>query len=187
MREDDANSSAQPGDKLDMAQFHELFVEHQRKIYKHIFALLPRPADAEDVFQNTCLTLLRKADQFTPGTSFLNWATKIARYETYNYRRGMQADKLQFSSSTLEAIATEQVAASDESQARRDAMRGCVAKLKPADRDLIVERYSSGVSADELAARLDRSAHSVRKSIRRVRAALRDCIERTLLSWRRPS
>ena len=99
----------------------------------------------------------------------------------------MKADKLRFSETTLDAIATVQLASSDESQTRRDAMRNCVGELKPGDRELIIERYREEVTAEQLATRLGRSAHSVRKSIRRIRAALRECVERTLASWERPS
>lgn len=186
MREEKPDASS-AGDTLDMKQFDELYVEHQRAIYKHIFALLPDPAHAEEVFQNTCLAVLRKADQFKQGTNFLHWAAQIARYETYNYRRRLQADKLRFSESTMETIAELQLASSDQSQTRRDALRHCVSQLKDDDRELIVQRYREGTTADALAEQLGRTAHSVRKSIRRVRAALRECIERTLAAWERSS
>jgi RNA polymerase sigma-70 factor (ECF subfamily) len=185
--DDRPEGEEQPTPALDMARFHELYVEHQREIYKHIFALLPHPADADDVFQDTCLTILRKSDQFRPESSFLHWACQIARFEALNYRRRMQADKLRFNAETLDAIDAARLASSDESQPRREALHGCVDELKPDDRELIIERYRSGATAEEMATRLGRSPHSVRKSIRRIRNMLRVCIERTLAAWERPS
>jgi len=78
---------------LDNSEFHRLIAEHQAAIYSHIFALLPQPEDASDVFQNTRLALLRKSAQFTPGTNFRAWAGQIAKYEVFNYRRICQIEK----------------------------------------------------------------------------------------------
>lgn len=55
-------------------QVQRLFVEHHMRIQGFVFALLPDFALADDVVQETFLTVARKAHKFELGTDFLKWA-----------------------------------------------------------------------------------------------------------------
>ena len=58
-------------------RFSELFEQHSRAIYGHIRALVPNATDADEVFQETNLTLWQKFDQYRPDTDFRAWACRI--------------------------------------------------------------------------------------------------------------
>src|SRR5688500_12316524 len=58
-----------------------LFVQFGPEVRGYILALLPDMSRADDVFQETFLTVSRKAGDFRPGTNFLAWACAIARYK----------------------------------------------------------------------------------------------------------
>jgi RNA polymerase sigma-70 factor, ECF subfamily len=173
------NSSLRP-QLSDPTAFHQLFVQNQRRIFAHILTILPRLADAEEVFQQTCVIILGKMSQFTPGTDFVRWACQIAQYEVYNYRRRLTADRLCFDTALLKEIAACHLEHSDRLDAELDALRKCAQSLPLADRQLIQQRYSRKVTSRALAAELGRPANTVYKAIRRIRRALRQCIERAV-------
>jgi RNA polymerase sigma-70 factor (ECF subfamily) len=178
MASDDPKFVAAP---IDQTEFHRLFVQSQRRIFGHILTLLPRMTDAEDVFQQTCVIILGKAAQFTPGTDFVRWACQIAQYEVYNYRRRQQAERLHFNDGLLDKIAARRLESRDMLDAELDAMRKCVDKLPPADRQLIQEQYRRRITSRALAAELGRPINTVYKAIQRIRHGLRECIERAVV------
>ena len=175
-------------ESLEDSEFNRLFVEHQAAIYSHIFTLLPQPEDAADVFQDTCLALLRKSDQFTPGTNFRAWACQVAKYEVLNFRRHAARSKwLSFDQEMIEKLGAEDLAYNDNLAERRGAMRHCVKKLNPNDRGLITARYQKPTTATALAQQMGRSARSVQNSLQRIHVALRECVERELAAKERSS
>ena len=115
----------------DQTEFHRLFVQNQRRIFGHILTILPRLADAEEVFQQTCVIILGKAAQFNPCTDFVRWACQIAQYEVYNYRRRQQTEKLHFNEALLDKIAALRLDKGDLLDAELDALRKCMEKLPP--------------------------------------------------------
>ena len=48
-----------------------LFVRHENSIRAFVRSLQPSLSDADDVMQETFLTISRKASSFEPGTNFL--------------------------------------------------------------------------------------------------------------------
>jgi hypothetical protein len=48
-------------------RFAERFVRSQDRIYAYVVTLLPNRADAEEVFQQTCLALWKKWGEFDPA------------------------------------------------------------------------------------------------------------------------
>jgi RNA polymerase sigma-70 factor (ECF subfamily) len=59
-----------------------LFVRHENSIRAFVRALQPSLADADDVLQETFLTVSRKASTFELGTNFVAWACSIARLKS---------------------------------------------------------------------------------------------------------
>jgi len=166
--------------KRDSSEFHRLFIQNQRRIFGHILTLLPRLADAEEVFQQACVIILGKAEQFVPGTDFVRWACQIAQYETYNYRRRLQNDRLRFNDGLFDLIAIRRLEKEDLLQAELDALRSCIEKLSQPDRHLIQERYRRKVTSRELAVELGRPENTVYKAMHRIRRSLRECIQKSL-------
>ena len=165
---------------FDQTEFHRLFVQSQRRIFGHILTLLPRLADAEEVFQQTCVIILGKVAQFTPGTDFVRWACQIAQYEVYNYRRRLQTEKRHLNEALLDKIAALRLDRGELLDAELDALRRCVDKLPPPDRHLIQDRYFRKITSQALAAELGRPANTVYKAIHRIRRVLRECIEKAI-------
>ena len=126
-----------------------LFVRHENSIRAFVRALQPSLSDADDVMQETFLTVSRKASTFEQGTNFVAWACGIARLKVLeNFRQRKRANVL--SEAAINALAED--APSPESLSEReDALEGCLERLTPKVRDLLWRRYSRRQSSTEMA------------------------------------
>jgi RNA polymerase sigma-70 factor, ECF subfamily len=166
-------------------EFARLLATCQRRVFLYVLGLTANPADAEEILQETNLVLWRKFDDFEPGTNFSRWATKIAYYEVLKFRKSRAGQAVCFSNDFMESLAAEMDETSDTLDQRRNALNGCMEKLHPKDRDLILRRYQPDASTRGVAETLRRSVQGTRRSLQRIRAALLGCIERTLTAEER--
>ena len=68
----------------------------------------------------------------------------------------------------------------DDGDARLDALRACLAALPAKSRNLLVRCYGGGAGRAALGAEFGMAADGVKTALRRVRAALRECVQRRL-------
>ena len=165
--------------------FVELYLRHQRSIYAFIARLVQNYDESEDLLQKTGLILWRKFDQFEPGTDFLAWARQIAKFEVQDYLKAKRRHKVCFSSETIEALAEDGERDALSSDLRHDALTKCLAELRTADRVLVARCYAKGASIRSVAENLGRSIDGAYQSLRRIRHALLQCIERRLAAEER--
>ncbi len=164
----------------DVERFAALFEEHGRAIYGHIHALVPHASDADEVFQETCVTLWKKFRQYRPDTDFRAWAARIAYYNVLKMRdRQVRSPRL-FSTQFLDLMSEEIVVMSDMLDARTEALVECRDKLSRRDRDLLARFHREGATAKNVARQMGRNAQYVYRSIRRIHDILLDCIKKAL-------
>jgi RNA polymerase sigma-70 factor (ECF subfamily) len=149
----------------------------QSSLWAYVFSLLPDHVAAQDVLQETNLTLWRKASDFQPGTSFLSWATQVAYFHVLSHRRRLRRDRLVFDEQVLAYLAERQTDRIAEPGDRLVALRGCLDKLPPPSRKLLEERYAPGGSVKDLAEAGGRSVAAVSQLLYRIREKLLDCME----------
>src|SRR5205823_1545310 len=123
----------------------------QSSLWAYVFSLLPDHGSAQDVLQETNLTLWRKADDFQPGTSFFAWACQVAYFHVLSHRRRVRRDRLVFSDEVVAYLAERQAERETELSDRLVALRGCLEKLPEASRRLLEQRYTPGGSVKDLA------------------------------------
>ena len=162
-----------------------LFVRHENSIRAFVRALQPTLSDADDVMQETFLTVSRKASRFEPGTNFVAWACGIARLKVLeNFRQKKRANVLSEAVLSEAAICTlaEDAPSPESLREREDALEGCLEKLAPKVRDLLWRRYSRRQSSDEMAEAAGMTSNAVRVALSKARVALRDCISSQIQS-----
>lgn len=172
----DANSDNTMPDDTEEAQL--LFVRHEGAIRAFVRALQPSLADADDVMQETFLTISRKAATFEPGTNFLAWACGIARLKVLENLRQRQRTTV-LSEKAIIAL-TDDAPAPEVTARREAALARCLEKVAPRARDLLWRRYSSRQSSDEMATALGMTPTAVRLAMFKARIFLRDCISAEL-------
>ena len=163
---------------LNEEEFLRLFLTHQRRLYAYILMLLPRPADADDAFQQTSITLWGRRGQFQPGTSFGAWSSRVAYNTVLNFRAKLARERVRFDDDLLSRIAKRAERMTPELDARRAALHDCLAKLPPNDRELLERRYAPGVTIKALAGAIGRPVEGLYKALRRIHDALSDCVDR---------
>lgn len=158
-------------------QFVAEFAACEHQLYRYILSLLPDPTQAQDVFQDTAVTLWEKFDTYDPQQPFINWVIGIARHKVLAHRKKFARQRHTFSDQTLELIADQAVAervALDEQVA---ALHECMAQLKSHEYQLIQARYDEGPSLKEYAQRTGRPVNTLYKSLDRIRRKLLACMQ----------
>jgi RNA polymerase sigma-70 factor, ECF subfamily len=174
-----SSGSPAAGDDAESA-FVTALVAHQRRIYAYITALLPAPGDAEDVYQQTCLALWRKREQFDPSRAFFPWACGFARNEVFKYVKASRSYRVHVSEELLESLAVEQAAGDTLAEARRRALDGCLAKLETRQRSLLERCYQGLDTIKAVAGDMGISPAALTMRLQRIRHVVVKCVEKTL-------
>lgn len=165
----------------DRVAFEALLRAHERQLFGYIFSLVRNLADAEDLFQETCVALWEQFDRFAIGTNFAAWSATVARFRVLKFLERRPRPKVAFSEAAHSHLL--QVAAEADPQqqdARREALALCVEKLPERQRTLVWEVYSGKAQVAQVAGKLRRTTHSVYSSLRHIRAILLRCVEDAL-------
>ncbi len=80
--------------KGDMQAFGTLVSKYQDRVYNIIFRMCPRPAEAEELAQETFLKALEGIGQFRGKSAFYTWIFRIATNLTISHRR--RSGKIRF-------------------------------------------------------------------------------------------
>jgi RNA polymerase sigma-70 factor, ECF subfamily len=164
----------------DTEEFIELLTGAQTSVFGYIMSLSHDHARAQDILQETNLTIWRKAEDYEPGTNFTAWACRIAYYHVLNHRRKYSREQLVFDEEVFDYLAERQEQRSDGADARLRALRHCVGELPPKQRDLINRRYEPGASVKVMADEDGSTEGAVSQALFRIRNALQKCIERRI-------
>ena len=159
--------------------FVRLFALHQRRVYSYILTLVANHSDADDILQETSLTLWRKFGEYEPGTHFAAWACRIAYFEVLRHRRQKKSET-GLSPHLFELLASESLERADELENRHLALSHCIKKLHARDRELVSRRYVAGATIRSVSEQIGRSVDGLQKAYQRIRRSLIDCVDRTL-------
>jgi RNA polymerase sigma-70 factor (ECF subfamily) len=169
------------------AEFAAILRQHETRLYGYIHSLVRDLNDADDLFQQSTLILWKKFDEYDRSRSFFSWACGIARLEVANFLRSRARQRLYFSDDlNLLLVEAQAQLSNQELEDRRDALARCMEKLRDRDRELLRECYSHASGIHQAADGRGRSTHSIYNSLRRIRRALYECVNRTLAQQSRP-
>jgi RNA polymerase sigma-70 factor (ECF subfamily) len=161
-------------------QFIQDLTASQNSLYGYILSLLPDRTAAQDVLQEVSLTAWQKRSDFTAGTSFFAWVSKIAYFHVLSHRRKMSRDRLVFGDEVLDFLAERQLEREEEVSRRGLALKSCLEKLPAAQKQLVEQRYTEGVRVQEIAAREGKSVGAISQTLYRIREVLLKCVEQNL-------
>jgi RNA polymerase sigma-70 factor, ECF subfamily len=162
-------------------EFVDLVGLHTSRVLAYIDARLLNWNDAEDVFQETCLALWQKFDEFKSGTNFLAWALRIADYRVMKFYT-KQSRRDAFTASLRDALMADVAVRATEEDAATSlaALTGCMERLTENDWKMVTLCYAEGLPVRQVADAMGRSPQSVHNSLCRIRKWLLDCIQRNL-------
>ncbi len=162
-------------------QYLDLVTQSQRTLYGVLWSILRDANDVDDVMQETNAVLWSKAADFDASREFLPWALRIAQLQAMAFRKRQRRQRREVIDDQLASSLVD--SASQNSgviEPRRRALADCLQKLEAEQRQLVLMRYTPGASVNSIAAEQKRSPKAVSESLRRIRASLLECIERTI-------
>ena len=163
----------------DKAAFAQLYTATSPKLLGIVLRILKRRDIAEEVLQETFVKIWDKAQDFDPQrASPITWMSTIARHRALDILR-------QKTPASLEDHPEYQDTASDEDLAldrilkaeTGKALKDCLSKLEPDRASMIVLAYCEGHSREDLAARYNQPANTIKTWLRRSLLQLRGCLE----------
>lgn len=161
-----------------LAKLAQDWTRAQPVVAAFIASVVPDFHEAEDVLQSVAAAVVRKADSYDPGRSFLGWAIGVARYEVLMHARRSARDRHVFDERVIEQLEAACERLAPEWDERRRALSRCIEAISSRSRQLLELCYVDGLSPGRIAAKLGLDAAAVRVRLSRVRAELRQCIER---------
>jgi RNA polymerase sigma-70 factor (ECF subfamily) len=167
-------------------RFAELLRGSHRDIFVFIYSLVQNRADAEDVYQQTTLVLWSKFSEFTPGTNFAAWATRVAHLTARHFIRSRRREHRYFSDEMLDSLLDAHRPQGPEHHSMRmEALAKCMEKLPRRDRKLVDRCYGGDDDVSAIAEAENRTVASIYQAIYRIRKNLFGCVERTLAAENR--
>lgn len=159
--------------------FVELFEFDRRRLYAYIFAYVMDHAAADDIFQETSMTLWHEFDKFELGTNFSKWANGIAFNRIRVYRRTNNKFTLGLSDELILSMKSTIDASSETTQLNRwNHLEQCRLLLPLTDQQLYHQFYVDNIKAQTIADQTKRSIFAIRKSIHKLRKKLFDCVDK---------
>jgi RNA polymerase sigma-70 factor (ECF subfamily) len=158
----------------DASALRTLMERYRGPLFGYLVRMLASRDDAEDLFQEVFLRVLRHASRFQSGRRFRPWVYAIASnlvkntYRWRSYRQAVPLDKEGDDGSSLAGSLAGHVERPDEPAERAEtalAVREAVEALPPKGRTALVLFYYQGLSYDEVAESLEIPLGTVKSRI----------------------
>jgi RNA polymerase sigma-70 factor, ECF subfamily len=166
--------------------FIEQFLRVESRVYAYVRSQIAHKTDAEDVFQETAVTLWEKFGGFQDGTSFLAWAYQVARFKVQHYYAKKTRQQRLFSQAFMELVAKRAEGMENELGGLEDILTECMKRLPSSDAEVVRRCYASKATVAIVAGELGRPVGTVKNVLKRSRQALYECILRGLKHEEQP-
>jgi RNA polymerase sigma-70 factor (ECF subfamily) len=164
----------------DQSCFEQLVRRHERKVFRLLLRMMGNREEAEDVAQETFLSLHRHGHRFRGDARFSTFVYRVASNAALNRRRTLGRNRAR-----IQKLAVRQAAGDDLPQSPRDpesaigggeitlAVRQALDALKPSLRLPVLLYDIEGLAYGEIAEVLGVAEGTVKSRIHRARQALR--------------
>jgi len=160
--------------------FRNAFADHHRKVYAAAFGVLGDAALAQDVVQDVFLRLWRRPGSFDPARgdlgTYLRLMGRSRALDLWREAqvRGRAADRLKLVGGPAEPRIEEQPEPLFERSENGAAVRAALGQLPETQREALVLAYWGGLTADQVAKRVQVPLGTAKSRIRLGLARLRD-------------
>ena len=158
-------------------RFLSLFLRSEREIFRYVAALVPNVAEAEDIVQQTALTLWEKFDAYDSIQPFTPWACRFALNKAKQWVERRQRWLALLEGGLAEELAQRREALRPEIETRLKHLEGCLNKLPAEQRSIVEGYYYRRDNIEKLAEQSGRTVAAAYKTLQRIRHLLQSCIE----------
>ncbi len=159
-------------DLSDPATYGRVYDEHSRGVYTAAFRVLGNAAQAQDVVQDVFLRLWRRPHTFDASRGELgSYLRMMARSRALDLWRegqaaGRASDRLKVAVADVELRPDERPSLMAERDQDRATVREALGRLPLAQREALVLAYWGGLTADEIARRIEVPLGTAKSRIR---------------------
>jgi RNA polymerase sigma-70 factor, ECF subfamily len=151
--------------KRDRKAFSALYDCCIDKVYRHVYYRVSNQTDAEDITQEVFARAWKAIDKYRQtGAPFTAWLTSIAGNLIIDFYRKKQKGVMMLDQVLKETILNEDSDPAESAETTIDSalVKEAVLKLKGDKQKVIMMRFIDGLSYEEIAAAMGKSANSVR-------------------------
>src|SRR5688572_733793 len=127
----------------------QLLNRYKKPLYRLILYMVRSPSDAEDLFQQTAITMWDKFREYQPGSDFFAWVTAIARNKVRDFVKAKARQRVYFTDEVIDKLAAEEDQPPTD-ELRLQALVDCRKKLPQSDQQLLAACYGSGKTVVEV-------------------------------------
>ncbi len=150
--------------RKDEEAWNLVFSQWHRRLFRYLYCHLPSKEDAEDVLSETFVAAVKSINNFDGQVAFATWLYAVAHNKTVDFwRRHRDTDEI-----PLTLMASENDIDLDFKQALR--------RLPPQAQEVLILRYSEGLSVTEIAVIMKKTYKSVESLLSRARVAFRQAL-----------
>jgi RNA polymerase sigma-70 factor (ECF subfamily) len=137
-------------------------------------------AEADDVLQEVALVIVDRFETWDSDRPFVAWALGIARRVVQSHLRRKYRDRKVEFSSAIERVAESFERLEPQAELMKDSLADCLGQLRGHSRQVLSLRYFDGLNLKQIAEQLGMTASNVGVLLHRIRATLRQCVDRRL-------
>jgi RNA polymerase sigma-70 factor (ECF subfamily) len=152
----------------------ELISRHEAQLRYFIDRLLDDAEAAEDILQDTWLTVIRRIHTLKKPEAFATWLYRIARNRIYQQLRRRKTLS-ELNEDTVVSNGTEDEVFSPEDVAR---IHVCLKRLKPEHREVLMLRFLEEMPYEHIARVTDCNLGTVKSRVHYAKQALREEMEK---------
>lgn len=164
----------------DARAFEILYQRHRLVLHGYLARQLGDAAIAEDLFQETWMTLIRQGENWQPVASLRTFLFRIARSRLVDHRRaqGRRGEALSLDDDDAPELAcpAADATAGWQQRATAAALQRCLAALPAAQREAFLFSEERGFTLADIAAITGATAEAVKSRIRYAIDRLRGCL-----------
>lgn len=171
----------------DLDAFRTLYRRHRANLHRYLLRMTGAPAEAEEVFQEVWMAVVRSRETWSPIASFRTWLFSITsrRLADRARKRARRFGELFAARVDDESLALPPAAEPDPAQAAQSselgkALLAAVNALPPEQREAFLMQAEGGLTLEEIAIASGVGRETVKSRLRYANQRLR----RELESWR---
>lgn len=135
---------------------------------------------AEDIIQETAIAAAQNFMQFDNQKPFTPWVLGIAKNQVLKYYRTKSKEDHLLSEQALTICSEAFERIEDQLEARRDALKDCLKKVKGKSAKVLMMRYEADMHVKDIGKELSLSPSTISVMLFRVRSMLESCIRSQL-------
>ncbi len=162
--------------------YAEIVAAYQDNLRAALGGFARSAEELEDFCHAAFVDTYFKLKDYDPARGpFLPWVLTVARNLVLEDLRRRKAEERRLHR-YVERAAHEGTPFEEEPQARA-ALERCLSEFERGDAEIIRARYREGLSCEEIADALGKTAVATRKALQRLRERLRTCVQRRLAAY----